>query len=35
MIHCHRLTEKRIQEVLAGDAGPNDINISKEQNVCT
>jgi len=30
MIHCHRLTEKRIQEILAGDAGPNDINIAKD-----
>ena len=30
MIHCHRITEKRIQEILAGAAGPNDINIAKD-----
>ena len=30
MIHCHRITEKRIQEILAGDAGPNDINIAED-----
>lgn len=30
MIHCHRLTEKRLQKIMAGKAQPHDIIITKE-----
>ena len=29
MVHCHRLTEKRIQAILAGKPKPHDVNITK------
>lgn len=30
MIHCHRLTEKRLQKIMAGKSQPHDIIITKE-----
>jgi uncharacterized protein YyaL (SSP411 family) len=30
MIHCHRLTEKRLQKIMAGKSQPHDITVTKE-----
>ena len=30
MIHCHRLTEKRLHQILAGKMKPHDIEVTKE-----
>jgi uncharacterized protein YyaL (SSP411 family) len=30
MIHCHRLTEKRLEKIMAGKSQPHDISITKE-----
>ena len=30
MIHCHRLTEKRLEKIMAGKSQPHDITITKE-----
>lgn len=29
MIHCHRLTEKRLQKIMAGKSQPHDIIVTK------
>ena len=30
MIHCHRLTEKRLHKIMAGKSEPHDITVTKE-----
>lgn len=30
MIHCHRLTENRLQKIMAGKSQPHDIIVTKE-----
>ena len=30
MIHCHRITEKRLEKIMAGKSKPHDIAVTKE-----